>query len=372
MGAFRQLSDPVEDADSKAGQLSDREQPHGPLGAPFDRRSPFFVGMAIAAGMAVTAGGVWLLFITGGTLVLIGVALFIAIGLEPVAAWLAAHRVPRPVAVALVIVVSLAAVGGLLAALIPPLVEQTTRFVDKAPGYLQQLGDHSSTLGHLDERFQLRQRAEAALHNPDLLTGLVGGGKALLGTLTDVVIVFVLTIYFLANFPKIRAAVYRFVPHSRRPRAILIGDEIFAKVGWYVLGNIAVSVLASVTAFVWLLIFGVPYPVLLALLFGVLDLIPVVGSTVGSLVLCLMALTVSLPACLATAGFAIVYRVLEDYLLVPKIIGRVVRVPALVTVLAVLLGGVLLGVVGALVAIPLAAAVLLILREVTFPRLDRT
>jgi predicted PurR-regulated permease PerM len=181
----------------------------------------------------------------------------------------------------------------------------------------------------------------------------------------------VLTIYFLANFPKIRATVYRFVPHSRRPRVILIGDEIFAKVGWYVLGNIVVSVIASVTAFVWLLIFGVPYPVLLALLFGVLDLIPVAGSTVGSLILCLMALTVSVPACLATAGFAIVYRVLEDYLLVPKIIGRVVRVPALVTVLAVLLGGVLLGVVGALIAIPLAAAVLLVLREVTFPRLDR-
>ncbi|GAB3009826.1 AI-2E family transporter [Amycolatopsis acidiphila] len=371
MGAFRQLRDPVEDADTKAGQLRDREQPLGPLGVPFDRRSPFFVGMAIAAGMAVTAGGVWLLFLTGGTLVLIGVALFIAVGLEPVVGWLADHCFPRAVAVALVMVASLAAVAGLLAALIPPLIEQTTRFVDKAPEYLRQLGDHSSTLGRLDDRFQLQQRATAALKNPDLLTGLVGGGKALLGTLTDVVVVFVLTVYFLANFPKIRAAVYRFVPHSRRPRVILIGDEIIAKVGWYVLGNIAVSAIASATAFVWLLVFDVPYPVLLALLFGVLDLVPVIGSTVGSLVLCLMALTVSVPACLATAGFAVVYRVLEDYVLVPKIIGRVVRVPALVTVLAVLLGGVLLGVVGALVAIPLAAAVLLILREVTFPRLDR-
>lgn len=370
MAAFRYVRNPVEDADSKAGQLSEPAKPLGPLGAPFDRRSPFFVGMTIAAGMAVTAGGVWLLFITGGTLVLIGVALFIAIGLEPVASWLTDRRLPRPAAVALVIVVALAAIAGLLAALIPPLLEQTTRFVDKAPEYLRQFGDHSSTLGRLNERFQLQQRAESALHNPDLLTGLVGGGKALLGTLADVVVVFVLTIYFLANFPKIRAAVYRFVPHSRRPRVILIGDEIFTKVGWYVLGNIGVSLIAAVTAFVWLLIFGVPYPVLLALLFGVLDLIPVAGSTVGSLVLCVMALTVSLPACLATAGFAVAYRVLEDYLLVPKIIGRVVRVPALVTVLAVLLGGVLLGVVGALVAIPLAAAVLLILREVTFPRLD--
>jgi predicted PurR-regulated permease PerM len=371
MAAFRQLRNPVEDADTKADRISNGAKPLGPLGAPFNKRSPFFAGMAIAAGMAVTAGGVWLLIVTSGTLVLIGVALFIAVGLEPVASWLVDRHVPRPVAVALVMIVALMAVAGLLAALIPPLIDQTTRFIDKAPQYLHQLGDHSSTLGTLNDRFHLQQRAETALKNPELLTGLAGGGKALLSALADVVIVVVLTIYFLANFPKIRATVYRFVPHSRRPRVILIGDEIFAKVGWYVLGNIVVSVIASVTAFVWLLIFGVPYPVLLALLFGVLDLIPVAGSAVGSLILCLMALTVSVPACLATAGFAIVYRVLEDYLLVPKIIGRVVRVPALVTVLAVLLGGVLLGVVGALIAIPLAAAVLLVLREVTFPRLDR-
>ncbi|GHF60080.1 putative PurR-regulated permease PerM [Amycolatopsis bartoniae] len=368
MAAFRYLRDPVADADSEAAQLSEPAKPLGPLGAPFDRRSPFFVGIALAAGMAVTAGCVWLLYVTSGTLVLIGVSLFLAVGLEPVVGWLAGKRLPRPLAVASVLVLALAVVAGLLAALIPPLVEQATTFADKAPQLLQQLGAHTGGLG---ERFQLRQRAEAALRNPELLTGLIGGGKALLGTLADTVIVFVLTAYFLANFPRLRTTAYRFVPHSRRPRAILIGDEILAKVGWYVLGNLAVSLIASVTAFVWLLAFGVPYPVLLALLFGVLDLIPVAGSTVGSAVLALMALTVSVPACLATVGFAVAYRVVEDYVLVPKIIGRVVRVPALVTVVAVLLGGVLLGVVGALVAIPLAAAVLLLLREVTFPRLDR-
>ncbi|WP_346056116.1 MULTISPECIES: AI-2E family transporter [Amycolatopsis] len=368
MSASRYFEDPVADADSKASRLSGPAEPLGPLGARFDRRSPFFVGLSLAAGMAVTAGAVWLLYVTSGTLVLIGVALFLAIGLEPVTGWLAGKRLPRPVAVLVVVLAALAGAAGLLAALVPPLVAQATKFVDKAP---QLLGDRGSPLGRLAERFQLQQRAESALHNPELLTGLFGGGKALLGTLTDILVVAVLTIYFLANFPKLRAAAYRFVPHSRRPRAILIGDEILAKVGWYVLGNLAVSLIASVTAFVWLLVFGVPYPVLLALLFGVLDLIPVVGSTVGSAVLALMALTVSVPACLATVGFALVYRFAEDYLLVPKIIGRVVRVPALVTVVAVLLGGVLLGVVGALVAIPLAAAALLLLREVTFPRLDR-
>lgn len=121
----------------------------------------------------------------------------------------------------------------------------------------------------------------------------------------------------------------------------------------------------------WLLIFGVPYAALLAIAVAVLDLIPVVGSVIGGVLISLVALTVSLPVCLATIGFALVYRLAEDYLLVPKIIGTALKVPALVTVVAVLLGGALLGVIGALVAIPVAAAILLLAQEVLYPRLDK-
>jgi len=178
-------------------------------------------------------------------------------------------------------------------------------------------------------------------------------------------------VYFVADLPRIRATMYRVIPHSRRPRAILIGDQIFAKVGGYVLGNLLVSVIAGLLTLIWLLVFGVPYAVLLAITVAVLDLIPVVGSIIGGVLISLVALTVSLPVCLATIGFVILYRLVEDYLLVPKIIGSTVKVPALVTVVAVLLGAALLGVIGALVAIPIAAAGLLLAQEVLYPRLDR-
>jgi len=115
----------------------------------------------------------------------------------------------------------------------------------------------------------------------------------------------------------------------------------------------------------------VPYALLLNIFVAILDLAPVIGSTIAGVAVCLVALSVSLPVCLATIGFFVVYRLVEDYLLVPRIIGRVVEVPALVTVVAVLVGGALLGIVGALVAIP-AAALLLLTREMLFPRLDRT
>jgi predicted PurR-regulated permease PerM len=201
--------------------------------------------------------------------------------------------------------------------------------------------------------------------------GVLGAGEAIFGAVTDFLIIVILTIYFLADMPRIRGLFYRLVPHSMRPRAILIGDDIMAKVGGYVLGNIVISIIAGALTFAWLAIFGVPYALLLAILVALLDVIPVVGSTIAGIAVALVALTVSLPVCLATIGFFVLYRFFEDYVLVPKIIGKAVDVPALVTVVAVLVGAALLGIVGALVAIPISAALLLLGREVVFPRLDQ-
>jgi predicted PurR-regulated permease PerM len=116
----------------------------------------------------------------------------------------------------------------------------------------------------------------------------------------------------------------------------------------------------------------VPYPILLGMFVAFLDLIPVIGSTVGGAVVTLVALTVSLPVALATLAFYIAYRLAEDYLIVPRIMNRTVEVPAIVSLVAVLIGGVLLGIVGALVAIPIAAAIRLLLHEVTIRRLDKS
>ncbi len=180
----------------------------------------------------------------------------------------------------------------------------------------------------------------------------------------------VLTVYFLVDMPRIRTTLYRLVPHSRRPRAILIGDEVFAKVSAYVLGNVLISVIAGVATFIWLMAFSVPYPLLLGIFVALLDLVPVVGSTIAGFVVAAVALTVSLPICIATTVFFVVFRLVEDYLLVPKIIGRAVKVPALTTEVAVLIGGALLGMVGALVAIPIAAALQLLAQDILFSRLD--
>lgn len=337
-----------------------------------NKRSPFFVGMSAAAGVAVTYGLVELLIRARSVLILIGLALFIAAGLDPAVSWLTRHRLPRWAAVLAVLLAVAGVAGAFVAAAIPPLTTQITALVHELPSYTHTLQDHNSELGKLNAKYDVEKRLSSALSSKgsSLLGGVLGAGELVLSTATSLLAVIVLVIYFLATLPRIRLFGYRLAPQSRRARVILLGDEVFTKVGGYVLGNFLTSVIAGVGTYIWLLIFGVPYPVLLALLVALLDLIPVIGSTVGGAIVSLVALTVSLPIAIGTLSFYIVYRLAEDYLIVPRIMGRTVEVPAVVTVVAVLLGGTLMGLIGALVAIPVAAALRLLLHEVAFHRLD--
>lgn len=364
--------EPIAAAEAEAAAMKTDATPHGEPGRRFDRHSAFFVGMAAAAGVAVTYGVVQAIVAVSSVLLLIGVAFFLALGLEPAVSWLVNRRLPRWLATTTVFAIFLAALAAFVAAAIPPLSQQAGELIHQAPHYIQQAQSHSSTIGKLNDRFHIQQRITDALNGSggSVLNEVVTAGSAVFAALADVLIVVVLTVYFLIDFPRIRATLYRLVPQERRPRVILIGDDVFAKVGAYVLGNLAISVIAAVGTAIWLAAFDVPYPLLLAIFVGLLDLVPVVGSTIAGVVVSAVALTVSLPVCVATAVFFIVFRLLEDYLLVPRIIGHVVKVPALITVVAVLIGGVLLGIVGALVAIPIAAALQLVVGEVLFPRLD--
>jgi predicted PurR-regulated permease PerM len=345
------------------GTAAGQDKPLGTPGKPLDRRSPFYAGLTAAAGVVVTVAVVEVVLAASDVLLLIGIAFFIAVGLEPVTGRLA-RRMPRALAAAVIVLAGLGIVAGAVAAAAVPLADQVAQLQNGAPRYVALLRDPASLLGRANDVFGL----EATLRS----VHLADVAKSLAGMLADVVIVVVLSTYFVADFPRVRTALYRLAPRSRRPRVILIGDAVFRKVGAYLVGNVVVSLIAGALTFFWLWGFGVPYPLVLALLVAVLDLVPVAGSVAAGAGTSLVAFTVSAPVGLATAGFFVGYRIIEDYLLLPKIVGRAVRIPALVTVVAVLIGFELLGVVGAFVAVPVAAAVLLVVREVAVHRLDRT
>ncbi|HEY1673566.1 MAG TPA: AI-2E family transporter [Streptosporangiaceae bacterium] len=364
----------VQEAVEAAHEMADESG--GGMGRPgrqVNRRSPFWIGMTGAFGVAVTFGLVELFLRSKGVLIVVGLALFIAVGLDPVVSWLTRRGWPRWAAVVVVLLAVAVVIGLFLFAAIPPLASQTTALADKVPAYIKDLQNHNSELGKLNDKYQIQSKLTSLLSSKgsSLFGGVLGAGELVIGTFSEVLGVIVLTIYFLAGLPSIKLFFYRLIPHSRRPRVILITDQITIKVGGYVLGNLVTSVIAGLGTFFWMLAFGIPYPALLGLLVAILDLIPVVGSTVGGVIVTLVALTVSLPVAIYTLAFYIGYRLAEDYLIVPRVMGRTVELPAVVSLVAVLLGGVLLGIVGALVAIPVAAALRVILNEVTFPRMDK-
>lgn len=355
-------------------RADDDAEPFGRPGRPLDRRSPFFIGMTGAAGVAVTYGLIQIIIAARSVLILIGLALFIAAGLDPLVSWLTRHRLPRWAAVTVVVVGMLGVIAGFLSVAIPPLAAQATALANELPHYVHTLQDHSSQLGKLNDKFHIQQRLTEFLSGGGMsvVGGVLGAGKMVLTAATSLLIVVVLAIYFLAGMPSIKNLLYRLAPRSRRARVILISDDIFTKVGGFVLGNIITSLIAGAGTYIWLLIFGIPYALVLALFVAFMDMIPVIGSTIGGIIVSLIALTVSLPVAIATAVFYIAYRQAEDYFLVPKIMGKAVEVPAVVTVLATLIGGALLGIIGALIAIPVAAAIRLLLNEIALPRLDRS
>ncbi|HEX8006571.1 MAG TPA: AI-2E family transporter, partial [Trebonia sp.] len=346
----------------------------GRPGRALNRRSPFFIGMSAAAGVAVTFGIVELIVKARSVLVLIGLALFIAAGLDPLVSWLCKKGLPRWAAVLTVVLALLALGAGFIAAAVPPLAAQTAALVHHLPHYMRELKNHNSQLGRLNAKYHIQQRVSSVLSSKGttLIGGVIGAGAMVISVFFSLILVAVLTVYFLISMERTKLFAYRLIPQSRRDRAVVLGEEIFTKVGGYVLGNVITSLIAGVGTFIWALALGIPYPLLLGVAVAILDLVPVIGSTVGGVIVTIVALTVSLPVAIATLIFYIAYRLAEDYLLVPKIIGRTVEVPAIVSLIAVVIGGVLLGIVGALVAIPVAAAISLLLREVTFPRQDNS
>jgi predicted PurR-regulated permease PerM len=200
---------------------------------------------------------------------------------------------------------------------------------------------------------------------------VLGAAGLIFGTIFNVLTVLVLTIYFMAAFERIKRGAYRLVPRSRRERVSLLTDEILTKVGAYMAGAVAIAVLAGLSTWVFALIVGLGYPFALAVVVAIFDLIPQIGATLGAVIVTLVGVATSLTTGIVCAIFFIVYQQVENYLIYPNVMRRSVKVSDVAAVVAALLGVALFGVIGALAAIPMVAAIQLIGREVILPAAER-
>jgi predicted PurR-regulated permease PerM len=356
-------------AADEAGATAANEFGHA--GRKFDRRAPFFVGLVGGLGLACAFGLAYVVVAVRQILVLIGVASFVALGLDPAVRWLHRRGLARSPAVAVVLLAAVGIFALFLAFAVPLAVTQASHLASKVPGYLNSLKNHHTTFGKLNYKYHIVSRLQKLLQGNTSFNAVLSGGKIVVDLIGSVILVVILSVYILADLPRVKRAIYQLAPRSRRARMVLLTDEICDRVGGYVLGDLFTSFIAGAGTLIWSLSFGIPYAVFLGLLVTLLDLIPMVGSTIGGVIVSIVALTVSLPLAIATAVFYLVYRFIEDYLLTPKVMAHTVAVPGLMTVIATVIGGALLGIIGALVAIPVAAALKLLLEQVAVPSLEK-
>jgi predicted PurR-regulated permease PerM len=347
----------------------------GPAGAPPReiRVRPRTV-LTVLLTALVVAGVVWLLIEAWQVVTWIVIAIFFAVTLVPVVDWLERRGLPNTAAVIVVAILALVAVGLLAWAFVPPLVEQTTDLIRAVPGAVDDLTRGRGPLGFLESEYHIVERAKKAVEGQ---TGgsVLGVTAPALGVVRGAVtaVVAVITIFFMTLFllREGRAWVARIlglVPEAHRPRWKRVSDGIARTVRGYVAGNLVISLVAGLVAFAALTATGVPFAVPLALVVALLDLIPLVGATVATVVAAGVALSQGWVPFAIVLAVLVVYQQAENHLLQPFVYGRAVQLSPLVVLVAVLLGGTVAGVIGALLAIPVAGSLQVILLELLRPR----
>ncbi|MBB6476957.1 AI-2E family transporter [Sphaerisporangium rubeum] len=357
----------------RAVTLDEDDQPFGRPGRPL-RSNPFMFGLTAALGV-LTA---WLLVQAiagaGSALVLIVISLFLAVGLNPAVEALQNRNVPRRLAITIVFLGVIGVFVGFGLAIVPPLTEQTTGFIKQLPEYVQQVQNHP-LIRSVDQQYQVLDKVQSYITSGNLASqmfgGLLGVAGVVLSAVFSALTILVLTLYFLGSLNSLKETGYRLVPRSRRTRVQLLGDEIIKQIGGYVAGNLIISVIAGVVTYIFLAILDVPYALALALFVAVTDLIPMVGAVIGAAVATGVGFLTSPQAGIACLIFFVIYQQIENYVISPPVFKSSVDVPPIATIVGALIGGTLLGIVGALLGIPLAAALMLIVREVVFPRQER-
>ncbi|MGK9147608.1 AI-2E family transporter [Plantibacter flavus] len=347
--------------------------------APSVRINAFRIGLVGGIGVLVALLLGSIVSTLSTTLIYVGVALFLALGLDPLVSWLE-KKVPRPLAIAIVFLVVIGAFVGIIFAIVPLLVEQITNLVNDYPKISQQFLNSDfvawvqSTVGSSFDIDSALSDVFAFFKDPNNLLNIGGGivavGAGVASGITGAIIVLILTLYFLASLRSMKSVTYRFVPAYRREGFAQVTEEITQAVGRYVVGQISLALVNGVLSFIFLSIIGAPFPPLLALLAFIGSMIPLVGTLSASIVNSALCLFISPQVALIAIIYYLVYMQVEAYILSPRIMNRAVAVPGALVVIAAFGGGALGGILGALVAIPVAASVIIIVQKVVFPSQD--
>jgi len=330
-------------------------------------KTMFRWGVYVSLGVLLVALVALSVYNTRGILIEVLIALFIAVSLDPAVRRLNRWGMKRGWAVAVILLITIAIVAGFLVSVIPSMVHQFQVLIHDFPGYAKELQDRSPSLRKFSDRYHLTTRIEGLLASlpGKISTGAITFTRRLFSALFTTLTVLVLTIYFMADLPRLRQSAARLFPKAHRAEVAKITDVMVDKVGAYMIGNVAISLFAGVATFVCFTALGLPFAVPVGFAVAVFDLIPMIGATLGAIVCVGVALLTSniWPETVVVIIFFVGYQQLENYVIAPRVQNQAVSLSAAAVLLAGLIGATILGLIGALMAIPVAAALKVIFAE---------
>ena len=358
---------PTEAAPTEAAPTEAAPDGAGAAGTATPPRTMFRWGVYVSLGVLAVALVTISVYNTRGILIEVLIALFIAVSLDPAVRQLNRWGVRRGWAVVVILLITTGIVAGFLVSVIPSMVHQFQVLIHDFPGYVKTLQDRSPSFRSFSDRYHLTTRIEDLLASlpGKISTGALTFTRRLFGALFNTLTVLVLTIYFMADLPRLRQSAARLFPKAHRAEVAKITDVMVDKVGAYMIGNLAISLFAGLATFVTFTALGLPFAVPVAFAVAVFDLIPMIGATLGAIVCVGVALLTSnlWPETVIVALFFVGYQQLENYLIAPRVQKQAVSLSAAAVLLAGLIGATVLGLIGALMAIPIAAALKVIFAE---------
>ncbi len=306
----------------------------------------------------------------------VSAAIFITLGLDPVVSFLEKRKVPRGLAIFIVVIAIFGSFGGLIALLIPTIISQGTLLFSNAPEILNNVLKidwiHSLDVALSGSITHGLTNVGDFLSNsnnwPTMLGGVVQVSMAVFNGFFAGLTILILSLYFMASLTSFKRFTYSLVAASKRETFIGFSEVIADSIGRYVIGQVSIAALNAILGFIVMSIFNVPYAVVLAVLSFLLVLVPMIGSMVNSAVVILVALMVSPSAALGVAIFYLIYMQVEAYVVTPRVMKKAVKVPGAAVMIGALAGGTLLGLLGALVSIPATAAISMIIKQVWIKR----
>lgn len=355
------------------GSEEDGSRPQQGIPSRLLQMSPFAIGFTGAIGVIVALALADMANQVKNILIVVVFSLFLALGLNPIVEWLTRRGIKRGIALVLVILVGLGLVVLAGWAIVPVFIEQITTLVTNAPTFLSNFRD-SETFARIDAQYKIIDGLTGMLSPDNVINNVYGGFVVVANALVSLVLTVVLTLYFLASLPQIKNVIYRLAPASNRPRVKYLADEMFERIGGYLSGMFVVVTLSGTCSFIFMMFLGLgQYALALAVMVAMFAFIPLVGTNISMVLVALVALANLGPtqAVIAVVYF-LLYQQVEAYFVQPNVMKRSVEVPGAVVIVAAVVGGLLFGIVGALLAIPTAASLLLLYREVLIPKLDRS